>query len=192
MYPMIEFAPSASPVAELIRGRRTVTKFQPQPPPRELILQAIDLARWAPNHKHTEPWRFHVLGPECQARIVGLNARLVEQDKGPEAAEAKRRSWSGVPGWLAVTCIVDADPFRAGEDYAACCCAVQNLMLFLWSEGVGTKWSTGPVTRHPEFYHMLHVDPAAERSVGVIWYGYPESVPESRRKPVEEIVSEWP
>lgn len=189
---MIEFTDSTSPVAELIRSRRTVTKFQPQFPPRELLLQAIELARWAPNHKHTEPWRFHLLGPECQARIVELNTKLVAEAKGSDAAEAKRRSWSTVPGWLAVTCVIDEDPFRAEEDYAACCCAVQNLLLYLWSEGVGTKWSTGPVTRHPEFFRMLNADPAAERCVGVIWYGYPESVPESRRKPVTEIVAELP
>lgn len=189
---MTDFPRSTSPVAELIRGRRTVTKFRPELPPRDLLLQAIELARWAPNHKHTEPWRFHLLGPQCRARIVELNAQLVEQEKGHEAAAAKRRSWSAVPGWLAVTCALDGDPFRAGEDYAACCCAVQNLMLFLWSEGVGTKWSTGPVTRHPEFFRMLGRDSATERCVGVIWYGYPETVPESRRKPVEEIVDHLP
>ena len=186
---MTEFPVSSSPLAELMRGRRTVSNFQSQSPPQELILQAIELARWAPNHKHTEPWRFHLLGPGCQARIVELNTQLVEQEKGPDAAAAKHRRWSAVPGWLAVTCVLDDDPFRAEEDYAACCCAVQNLMLFLWDEGVGTKWSTGPVTRHPEFYRALNVDSEQQRCIGVIWYGFPDNVPTQRRKDVTEIVN---
>lgn len=185
------FTPADGSLAELIRGRRTVEKFQPDVPPPELVLQSIELARWAPNHKHTEPWRFHLLGPDAQQAVVELNAELVAAGKGPQAAEKKRQRWSAVPGWLAVTCAVDEDPLRAEEDYAACCCAVQNLMLFLWSEGVGTKWSTGAITRHPGFHRLLGIDDS-RRVVGLIWYGYPASLPQQRRKPTEEITTILP
>ncbi|MGD9854975.1 MAG: nitroreductase [Planctomycetaceae bacterium] len=175
---------------DVIRSRRTIEYFQPEVPPREAILRAIDLARWAPNHKHTEPWRFHLLGPESAAEIVRRNTELVRRDKGDDAAAAKHARWAGVPGWLAVTCDVSDDPIRAEEDYAACCCAAQNLSLALWAEGIGTKWSTGPVTRTPEFARLLGFTPGERRIVGLFWYGYPAAIPESRRKPVEEIVDD--
>jgi nitroreductase len=179
-------------IDDIIRERRTVDRFEPRLPPRGVILEAIDLARWAPNHKHTEPWRFHLIGPQTAARIVDLNARLVAEKKGPEAGEKKRERWAAVPGWLAVTCHLADDELRREEDYAACCCAVQNLALALWSRGIGTKWSTGDVTRHPEFHELLGLDAAERRLVGLFWYGWPASVPESRRQPVEAITVELP
>jgi len=187
-----DFDPTESRLATLIRERRTVNSFRAERPPRELILQAIELARWAPNHKHTEPWRFHLLGAETTRQIVDLNTRVVAEEKGADAAAAKHARWSAVPGWLAVTCAIGDDPHRNEEDYAATCCAVQNLMLFLWSEGVGTKWSTGAVTRHPDYPRLIGFDPQTQRSVGLFWYGYPQSVPEQRRKEVAAIVSHRP
>ncbi|QDU37923.1 Putative NAD(P)H nitroreductase YdjA [Maioricimonas rarisocia] len=189
---MQSFTESGSPLAELIRGRRTINLFQPETPPLETVLQAIELARWAPNHKHTEPWRFHLIGPQTAGKIVDLNARLVTEAKGTEAGEAKRARWSAVPGWLAVTCVRSEEELRDEEDYAACCCAIQNLSLHLWEEGIGVKWSTGAVTRDPAFYELLDLDPRERRVVGLLWYGYPASVPEQRRRPVEEIVVELP
>lgn len=189
---MLDFAPSETPVAMIIRGRRTVNQFRAGSPPPELILQAIELARWAPNHKHTEPWRFHLLGSQTAAAVVDLNTRLVTEKDGPDAAAAKRRKWTAVPGWMVVTCARSNDSIRQEEDYAACCCAIQNLSLFLWSEGVGVKWSTGGVTRHAEFYDLIDVDPAERRVVAMLWYGWPEGVPVARRKCVEEIVAELP
>lgn len=179
-------------IAQVIRERRTIELFRPELPPRALILDAIDAARWAPNHKHTEPWRFHLLGPQTAAEIVELNARLVAAAKGDEAAEAKRRRWNAVPGWLAVTCQRSVDPVRMEEDYAASCCAIQNLSLCLWSAGVGVKWSTGEVTRRAEFFRLIGIDPVDRKVVGLLWYGYPASVPEQKRKPVAEILQEYP
>lgn len=189
---MAPHEPSTSPVAHLLRGRRTINDFRPDLPSQETLLQAIELARWAPNHKLTEPWLFHLIGPQTKQAIVELNAKLTLEAKGEAAAEKKRQRWSQVPGWLAVSCAQSEDPLRAQEDYAACCCAVQNLSLFLWSEGIGTKWSTGGVTRHPEFYRLLEVDPQQRSIVGLIWYGYPVHIPEMRRRDVSDIAVQLP
>ena len=51
------------PVAELLRSRRTIHHFYPDHPPPHIILQAIELARWVPNHHATEPWHFYLLRP---------------------------------------------------------------------------------------------------------------------------------
>ena len=46
-----------SDLTEVIRARRTIGSFRAEVPPSELIESALELARWAPNHKKTEPWR---------------------------------------------------------------------------------------------------------------------------------------
>lgn len=179
-------------IAELLRGRRTIHSFTAEVPPVELIQEAIGLARWAPNHHHTEPWHFYLLGPEAISTIVNLNARLVAEQKGAEAGEAKRQRWSTVPGWLVVTCDRSDDPVRQEEDYAACCCAMQNFSLALWAHGIGVKWTTGAVTRHHELFELLGANPDEERSVGIFWYGYPVETPSQKRMSVEEILRKIP
>lgn len=181
-----------SAAATLIRGRRTIHDFTGELPPREKILAAIDLARWAPNHHATEPWHFYLLGAETAGQIAQLNASLVEIKSGAEAARQKLERWRQVPGWLVVTCDISDDEHRAREDYAACCCAIQNLQLSLWSEGIGVKWTTGAVIRAPEFYDLIWVDPEAETVVGMLWYGYADDVPMIRRKEVNEILVSLP
>ena len=178
--------------ADLIRTRRTVHNFKPEVPPRETILRALDLARWAPNHKLTEPWRFYLLGDETADAMIRLNAEIVTEKRGPGAGQAKLERWRTMPAWLVVTSRVCEDAFRTKEDYAACCCAIQNIMLYLWSEGIGMKWGTGGVTRSERFFELLGIDPAEEVVVGLFPYGYPAEVPSVQRKPVDGLLVELP
>jgi len=53
---------------EAIRTRRTHKVFAAEPVPREQLDGLFELARWVPNHRLTNPWRFRVLGPESLAR----------------------------------------------------------------------------------------------------------------------------
>ena len=183
---------SPSATAALIRSRRTIYLFEPEPPPEAAVLKAIDLARWAPNHRLTEPWRFYLLGRTTAEAIAHLNAEIVTQQRGEDAGRKKRDRWLSMPGWLVVTSHIAADPLVTQENYAACCCAVQNMQLYLWSEGIGMKWTTGKVTRHPGFFDRLGIDPEREKLVGLFWYGYPADIPKGHRKPVEEIVTTLP
>ena len=179
-----------SVISRLIRQRRSINFFKEEEPPRELVLQAIDLARWVPNHHLTEPWRFYLLSDQCKKTIVDLNADLVTTNKGVEAGEAKRKRWSSIPGWLVVTCVRSKEELKAREDYAACCCAVYAICLYLWSHGVGTKWTTGDVTRDSRFYDAIWTDPEMETVVSLLWYGYPAEIPVTPRKPVSDILVE--
>lgn len=177
-----------SPIRQIIRSRRTIGAFQPEIPSTEVIEAAIECASWAPNHKKTEPWRVYWLGPETAGKVAELNSKLIASKKGAAEAEAKRKSWASIPGWLAVTCIRSEDAFREEEDYAACCCFIQNLLLALWSEGIGSKWSTGDVTREEEYSRLLGFDPSKERSVGLIFYGFPAVVPQQTRQPTTSFL----
>lgn len=174
--------------AALIRGRRSISRFRDDAvPDMALIREAIELARWAPNHHLTEPWRFHLIGERTKTAIIDLNTELLTARRGPDVAEAKRARWQTVPGWLAVGCVPSPDTIAAREDYAACACAVENLMLYLHSAGVGSKWTTGAVTREPGFLHLLNTE-AGEYCIGLIWYGYPEQRPRSQRRPLDEVI----
>lgn len=169
-------------MAAAIRARRTINLFEPEPVGTAVLREAIDVARWAPNHRLTEPWRFYVIGDATAERIADLAAGIDAAAKGERAGEARRQRMRAIPGNFVVTSPLSDDPLLEREDYAACCCAVENLMLYLWQRGVGVKWTTGAVTREQAFYDLLGIDSSAERVVGLFWYGTPKVVPQQKRK----------
>ncbi|MDJ0710376.1 MAG: nitroreductase [Woeseiaceae bacterium] len=178
--------------ARVLRGRRTIDQYIQTPVPDELVHEAIEVATWAPNHFMTEPWRFILPGKETIGRIVDLCAEIVNAQKGAQLAEHKRKSWGEKPGWLVVTCRSDEDKLREREDYAACCVAVQNFMLYLWKAGIGSKWTTGPITRDARFFDIVGADADAESVVGMIWFGYPKITPSQARKSVNDVLTKLP
>ncbi|HZD52000.1 MAG TPA: nitroreductase [Woeseiaceae bacterium] len=179
-------------LAEQIRARRTVALFLDRPVSRELVLGAIDVARWAPNHHVTEPWHFYLLGPETIEESVELIRIVTTERKAEKIGEFKAASAAERPGWLVVTCRKSDDELLQREDYGSCCCAIQNFMLYLSAAGVASKWSTGAITRDARFLRLLGIDPREEFVVGLIWYGYPKVSPTQSRKPVAEIATDCP
>lgn len=178
--------------AEVLRGRRTIELFLQTAVPQELVTEALEAATWAPNHHVTEPWHFYSLGVETKERCLDLCRQLVTAKKGDKAADFKRQSWSEKPGWLVVTCRRSENELLQHEDYAACCAAIQNLTLYLWKAGVGSKWTTGDITRDPQFLDIVGIDAADEFVVGLIWYGYPKLTPTQSRKGFAEKLTTKP
>lgn len=187
-------APAVPPerMADAIRARRSINLFEPEPVGTEALLAGIELARWAPNHRLTEPWRFYVLGPQTADAIAELAAEYDTRTKGERAGKARRARFKAIPGYFVLTSRRNDDGLVERENYAACCCAVQNLMIYLWQRGVGVKWTTGAITREQEFYDIVGIDSTEELVVGLFWYGRPKVVPEQKRRAVEEIVVERP
>ncbi len=180
-------------LGKLISSRRTIHDFIPDKiPDKTVVKKAIATACWAPNHHLTEPWQFYLLGKETIADVCELNKKMLIETKGLEKAEAKYKRWMEIPGWLLVTCQKSDDKIRYQEDYASCCCAIQNLMLVLWQQEIGTKWSTGPVTFDDRFYDLVWVNRELENIVGLIWYGYPAEIPQAVRKPLQQVMTELP
>jgi len=178
--------------AEVLRGRRTIELFLQTEVPRSLVNEAIEAATWAPNHHVTEPWHFYVLGDKTKERCLDLCRDIVTTKSGEKAGDFKRQSWSEKPGWLVVTCQRSNDESLQKEDYAACCAAVQNLILYLWKAGVGSKWTTGDITHDPRFFDIVGIDEAQAFVVGLIWYGYPKMTPTQSRKDLSKSLTENP
>ena len=178
--------------AEVLLGRRTINLYLQTRVPTGLVREAVEAATWAPNHHVTEPWHFYLLGSETIARCVDLVRDIVtEKKKDAKAADFKASRWAEKPGWLVVTCQRSDDDLRQQEDYAACSAAIQNLALYLWKAGVGSKWTTGDITRDPRFFDIVGIGPD-EFVVGLLWYGYPKVTPDQSRKPVREALTELP
>ncbi len=163
-------------VEEAIRGRRTHKAFAAEPVPRELLNELFELARWAPNHHLTNPWRFRVLGPTALARL--------KQAAGPEAASKLDRA----PTLVAATMVCAADPVEDQEDLCATACAVYAVLLAAHSRGLAGYWRTPEVLRTADGLEALEIGPG-ERFVALIHLGWPrqERQPPERLPPADVV-----
>ena len=179
---------------DTLLSRRTIHRYTSDPVDQDIIRRALEAAHHAPCHRLTFPWRFLLVGPQGRESIADLGVALKQERTGlpPEAALAARTKLRA-PDRLVVVCqAACSDPFQAKEDYAACACAIQNLTLSLAADGVGSKWSSGAITRHPETYRICGIDPSEFEIIGFIWAGHPKETPSVNRPPLEAVVREIP
>ncbi len=161
-------------VHRALRERRTAHEYTSAPLPEGALRRAIDAAAAAPNHRMTEPWRFRQVGPVTRNQLLELYLELKTAKSGTLTEAQRQRlqdKFMNPAELLVVSRVRDDDPAVAREDYAAVACAVQNLMLALHVEGVGTKWTTGAVTREDRTYDVVGVDFETERIEGFVWAG---------------------
>ena len=181
-------------VLEAIASRRSVFKFKPEPVPNDVIERVFSYGCWAQNHHLTEPWRFVVVGEETKEILAKRYAEIqkskaaegADDDAVQKLADAGYQKFHSKPTIVAVSCVQGADEVRNKEDYAAVCCAMQNIALAAWAEGIGMQWTTGPVTLEASTYALLGMDQDREYIVGFMYTGYPEEVPVGRRKALGE------
>ena len=163
--------------------------------PEEMIREILESAIHAPNHRITEPWRFHVFvgkGRGELARARAETARLQAEAEGEEEEMAagrisrERKKAFRSPVVIAVISEAGRDEVETLENYAACAAAVQNMLLTAHSLGLGTIWRTGPVAYHEHMREFLGLADG-DRIVGYLHVGYPDMGERPRRRtPVEE------
>ena len=169
--------------------RRTIYDFKPTPLDDACIQRALQAAVCAPNHGLTEPWRFYVLGPETQQALAEIYAdlraskRYAADDPAWDAAFRKAQArFAAFPRVVLVGQVRAEDPVRWEEDYAAVAAAIENFMLALWSEGIGSQWSTGPVISDPRTYAVLGIDTQAIQLRAALYCGEPACLPPPRER----------
>jgi len=184
-------------VQNVLLERRTVTHFDQTPISEDVLTRAVECAIRAPNYSESEPWRFISVGPETARKIAQLRVDELIDKGNYEGAGAKMKRWIDIPGWCVVTTKISDDPVTEQEDFASTASAVQNFMLSMWSEGVGSRLTCGPITQTKEYAELAGVNRAKERVVGCIWYGFARgglaSVKKGgRKKGVKEVLSSVP
>ncbi len=177
-------------VHDAIGRRRTIHTYNSDVVPAEAIERALVAANHAPCHRKTFPWRFTIIGPEARRLIaeVAVAIKAATRQLAPADVERIRAKMIAPSHLLVASQVICPDPDQTREDYAACSCAIQNFATSLASEGVGTKWSTGAISRHPDQYLIAGINPALERIIGFIWAGYGEIPPPIKRPPLQAVV----
>jgi nitroreductase len=171
---------SAMQLDEAIRTRRTHKAFGPEPVPRETLDELFELARWAPNHHLTNPWRFRVLGAHTRARLM----ELAESTQAGSAVKLQR-----APTLVAVSAKLGGDLAQDSEDRYATALAAYVVLLAAHARGLAGYWRTVPLLDHEHGRAILGLG-ADETPLGLLYLGTPvqeQRVPE--RAAPDEFVS---
>jgi nitroreductase len=168
-------------VEKAIRTRRTHKAFGPRAVEREVLLDLLELARWAPNHHLTNPWRFRVLGERTREELMDLAE--VEQ---PGSAVKLRRA----PTLVVVSAQLSGEPVQDREDVLATAVAAYIVLLGAHARGLAAYWRTVALLDDPRGRAILGLV-AEETPLGLLYLGDPvqeQRVPE--RAPVDDYVIE--
>jgi nitroreductase len=167
--------PPSLPFDLAVRSRRTHKVFGREPVPRETLEELFELARWAPNHHLTQPWRFRVVGPRA------LDALKAATDDGGVKLER-------APTLIVASVVHGADPVAAQEDLCAAACACFIVLTAAHVRGLAGYWRTPAVLRTEAGLRAVGV-PEDERVLGLLHLGPParEAQPPDRL-PTTEFV----
>ncbi|MDX6543714.1 MAG: hypothetical protein QOK32_1317 [Gaiellaceae bacterium] len=154
---------------EAIRSRRTHKSFGPDPVSRETLDELFELARWAPNHHVSQPWRFRVLGPDTLARLkeAGGASESIKLDRAPTLVVASAK--------------LTGDLVQDEEDLHATACAVYAVLLGARARGLASYWRSPEVLRTKRGRDAVGLADG-ERFVGLIHLGTPLSEPRAKER----------
>ncbi len=163
-------------VLALLKSRRSIRRYKPDPVPEEMIEQLMEAGRWAPSASNRQPWAFVVVRDEALRRRVAQLAGVLFI------------RWAHVEDapLLIVLC---GDARNAAyrrflhEDVGL---AGSQIMLQAHALGLGSCWLGGIDRR--AIGEALGAPPSME-VIGVLTVGFPdEDPPPPPRKPLGEIV----
>jgi len=158
---------------EVVRRRRSIRKYRPDPVPQAKIAQVLDAARLAPSWANSQCWTFVVVSdPKAKRRLAEAGNEWIEQAPS-----------------IVVAC---ADPKKSGvkRDQAYYLLdigiAMEHLVLAATDLGLGTCWIGWFDEQKAKV--ALGV-PKDVRVVALTPLGYPDEEPEARpRRSLGEIV----
>ena len=77
----------------VIRGRRSIRAYEPEPVPKELIREILDAARWAPSWRNTQAWNVWVLTGDALQRYKDEFKAAAERDDPAQLDLSPTMEW---------------------------------------------------------------------------------------------------
>jgi len=153
--------------------RRSIRRFKPEPVPLDTVMKILEVARYAPSARNTQPWIFIVITDHM------LKEKLAKTRPKPDTL-------LNAPLAIVVGCNVDEDPIFYQQ---SCSNAIIYLMLAAHALGLGSVWLG--IGRREEMEEIRKILELASSyiPIAIVALGYPAEKPEPKpRKSLRDIV----
>jgi 5,6-dimethylbenzimidazole synthase len=185
-------------IYRLIRSRRDIRQFAPDPIPPETLLRILEAAHHAPSVGFMQPWNFILItSPRLRAQVKALFEAINEGEAHRVADQSRQQLYRSLklegllesPLNIAVTCDRRRGaPFVLGRtpvpdtDVYSTCLAIQNMWLAACAEGIGIGWVS--ILDYGKVERLLGL-PAGVQLIAYLCMGFPR---EFRDRPMLEEV----
>lgn len=170
----------------VVKSRRSIRTFRPDPVPKADVVALVDLARHAPSSMNGQPWHFVlVASDEKKARLVEIKNRYCPPSKQDYRADFLRTA-----AWVVVVCV---DRERAqGRGLESAVAATTILLLAAHQRGLGsvfmTAYTPDDAGLSNEIRALLHIPDGIE-PVTLLPIGRPAETPTSKYlTPLESMI----
>jgi 5,6-dimethylbenzimidazole synthase len=185
-------------IYRLIRSRRDIRQFAPDPIPPETLLRVLDAAHHAPSVGFMQPWNFILItSPQLRGQIKTLFEEINEGEAHQVTDADRQQLYRSLklegllesPMNIAVTCDRRrGKPFVLGRapmpdtDVYSTCLAIQNMWLAACAEGIGIGWVS--ILDYGKVERLLGL-PGGVQLIAYLCIGFPR---EFRARPMLEEV----
>ena len=172
---------------DLVTRQRAIRKFDTtREVPDALLEEAIRVAEFAPNGGNRQPWRFIVI----RSRDTKLALEKVIFEDPVTAANAnteERTPWQEVPVLIAVCALAGGPATPGGATPASILPSIQNLLLALHAQGLGSVLTTRWKIREADVKQLLGIPEDYDLHV-IVPVGWPDrKYGRGNRVPVREV-----
>ena len=174
-------------IDEMIRGRRSIRKYQNQDIADSIIEEILDLARHAPSSMNGQPWRFTVVRKdETKRKLAEIKNKYCPVEKRMYRADFIQNASAVI-----IVCVDKAKSYDRGIENGVLASA--NILLAAYNKGLGSVYMSAYKADEPEVSREVRevlgipeqIDP-----ISIIPLGYPDETPEPKNmKPLYGIVS---
>ncbi len=156
---------------EFLKSRRSIRRFKPARVPSEVLMEILDVARFAPSAHNSQPWRYIIIDdPSIKERLASIHGGAKPLRSAPQA--------------IVVVVNRDESPDSYLIDGANTTLYIQ---LAAHAVGLGTVWIQ--TMGYEEKIREILGLPENYTPVAILAIGYPDEKPEPpERKSLEEIV----
>lgn len=156
-----------------ILKRRSVRKFSDVVPDRKLLLEILDIARWAPTHCNTQAVKFIIIDNiELKNKIVNMGGSIII---------------SSAPIGILVCYSNVSDNIEYLDYIQSASAIIQNILLYSYSKGLATCW-VAHLPKKSDLRDLLNI-PDTYDPIAYILMGHSKKEPNEvpRKFKIEEI-----
>ncbi|HOI85684.1 MAG TPA: nitroreductase [Acholeplasmataceae bacterium] len=173
---------------ETIKSRVSTAKFASHWVNPHHLVELLDVAIYAPNHKMRQPWRFIILEGEGKDRWINHYLPTIKESDREEHKNVLMKVMSAP---AVVVFVMKKNPVLVDdlEDLQACAALIQNFLLLLEEEKIGSFWKTPKYIDSDKFKDSLNIK-GDEIIVALVMVGYPAVKMEPKpRKSAHELTT---
>lgn len=165
-------------IEEYITGRRSYRDFNTETVPRDEIMHALEISKWAPSAKNEHPAQYLVLEGRNKLELIMEHIINYVEKTGcfPEINRLYKQGKNIVMGKANTIIIAYADS-NATNPHVDTALALHSAELVLQSHGIGTCWSGYLITmcNEVEAIRKILSIPKGNQVYGVILVGYTQN-----------------